>query len=761
MTKAPEPERPGGLNFIEQIVERDLESGKVRQVVTRFPPEPNGYLHIGHAKSICLNFGMAGDYKGTCHLRFDDTNPETEDAEYVHAIQKDIRWLGFDWGDDLFHASDYFERLYDLAVRLIRDGKAYVDSQSEEEIRENRGTVTQHGTDSIFRDRTRDENLDLFGRMRAGEFQDGEHVLRARLDMSSPNMLLRDPVIYRIKHSAHYRTGSDWPIYPLYDFAHPLSDAIEGISHSLCSLEFEVHRPLYDWLVDALFSGPRPYQYEFARLNLDYTIMSKRKLLRLVESGAVDGWDDPRMPTLAGMRRRGITPEAIRRFCDLIGVAKADNRVDIGMFEYVIRDDLNHKAPRVMAVLDPLKVTLSNWPKDKIEWIDASYWPRDVPKDGSRLVPFGGTFYIDRDDFRIDPPKKFHRLSPGAEVRLRHGYVIRCDEVITGPDGKVQELICSYDSGTRTGDASRRVKGTIHWVEASQAVPAEFRLYDRLFSVPNPEAASEDEDFMAFVNPQAKVVVTGLIEHSVSEAEPGTRLQFERQGYFMVDEDSSAENLVFNRTITLRDTWEKKAPLAESRKKQRPASSTPAGPPIPTLTSAQKKEASRVKVTFGLSSDDSAILAADDWLLGLFETAARDATPTLVANWVLHDVQRLRKTSSEPPVLEARLLASLVNLVETNVISGRTGRELLTEVLFTGEDPARLVEQRSLGQIEDTGVLELAVKSAVESNAGKADAYREGKRGLMGFFMGQVMRETGGRASPEVVRGLLEKALEG
>jgi glutaminyl-tRNA synthetase len=764
MAKAPVPIRPGGLNFLEQIVERDLASGAVTRVVTRFPPEPNGYLHIGHAKSICINFGMAADYQGRCHLRFDDTNPETEDMEFVHSIQEDIRWLGFDWGQDLFHASDYFQQLYDLAVRLVRSGKAYVDSQSEEEIRENRGTVTEPGRNSAFRDRPVAENLDLFARMRAGEFASGQHVLRARIDMSSANMLLRDPVIYRIKHSSHYRTGREWPIFPLYDFAHPLSDAMEGITHSLCSLEFEVHRPLYDWLVDALFDSPRPHQYEFARLNLDYTVMSKRKLLKLVESHAVDGWDDPRMPTLAGMRRRGISPEAVRRFCDLIGVAKADNRVDIGLFEFAIRDDLNHRAPRVMAVVDPLKVTLRNWPKDQIDWIDASYWPRDVPHEGSRRVPFGGTFYMDRDDFRLDPPTKFHRLSPGAEVRLRYGYIIRCEEVVKGPDGTVRELVCSYDPETKSGTSSRGVKGTIHWVESSHAIPVELRLYDRLFSVPNPDEGPEGHDFTDMLNPQGKVVAQGFVEHSVADAEVGSRFQFERQGYFTVDQDSTEGHLVFNRTITLRDTWAKltKKPevvAAVKKSATAPKVEPPDAPPRPTLTAAQESDASRIASSFGLSGDDSAVLASDGWLLGLFEAAAAHASPGLVANWVLHEVQRLRKTSSDVPALTPESLASLINLVDSGAVAGRTAKELLAEVMFSGADPARLVKERNLGQIDDAEVLESAVQTVVAAHPDKAEAYRAGKLGLIGFFMGQVMRETGGKASPEVVRALLEAAL--
>lgn len=765
MASDTESDRSGGLNFLEQIVERDLNSGAVEQVVTRFPPEPNGYPHIGHAKAICINFGMARDFKGRCHLRFDDTNPETEDMEYVHAMERDVRWLGFDWGEHKFHASDYFDQLFEHALTLIRDGKAYVDSQSDTEIRENRGTVTEAGTNSRFRDRSVEENLDLFRRMRAGAFPDGAHVLRAKIDMASSNMLLRDPVLYRIKHAEHYRTGSEWPIYPLYDFAHPLSDAIEGISHSLCSLEFEVHRPLYDWLVDALYSEPRPHQYEFARLNLDYTIMSKRKLLRLVEGDHVSGWDDPRMPTLSGMRRRGIPPEAIRRFCDLIGVAKADNRVDVGLLEFAIRDELNHRAPRVMAVLDPIKVTITDWPEERIEWNDASHWPHDVPKEGTRSVPFGRNLYIDREDFALDPPPKFHRLAPGQEVRLRYGYVIRCNEVVLDEAGNVVELLCSHDPGTRTGGSStRRVKGTIHWVEASHAHEVELRLYDRLFSTPNPEDVAEGGDFLDNLNADSLVVSRGFVEHSVSGVSPGERFQFERQGYFVVDDDSSAEHPVFNRTVTLRDTWAKlsgdnaqKTP-AKRPKRDREVQ-VQAGPPTPTLTGAQEDQAAELVSRFGIDENDSAVLASDGWLLELFLESAGSADPAAAANWVLHEVQRVRNASKSELALKAPALVSLIDLVESGAISSRTGKDLLSEVALSGEDPAVLVEERGLKQIDDTSELAAIVERVVSENTGKAEAYRGGKTGLMGFFMGQVMRHTGGKANPELVRGLLTDRL--
>ncbi len=553
-----------GTDFIRQIVADDLASGRHTTVVTRFPPEPNGYLHIGHAKSITLNFGLAGEVPGgRCHLRFDDTNPETEDMEYVEAIQRDVRWLGYDWGEHLYYASDYFEELYGFAVKLIEVGKAYVCSLSEDEIRKYRGTVTQAGTDSSCRDRTVEENLDLFARMRAGEFADGQQVLRAKIDMAAPNMKMRDPLLYRIRHASHYRTGNAWCIYPMYDFTHCLSDAIEGITHSICTLEFENNRELYDWIIDNVPAPNKPRQYEFARLNLNYTVMSKRKLIDLVQDGRVSGWDDPRLPTIAGMRRRGITPEAIRNFCERIGVAKANSVVDMALLEHSIRDDLNTKAPRVMGVLDPLKVVIVNYPEDQpegsVDEFDAPYFPDDPPKMGTRKVPFTRELYIERKDFMEDPPKKFFRLAPGREVRLRWAYFVTCVDVVRDDKGEIVEVHCEYDPATRGGDSpdGRRVKGTIHWVSAEHSVPAEVRLYDRLFTEPNPDGG-KDADFTQFLNPHSLEVVSARVEPSLGGALPGDRFQFERTGYFIADsEDHSTETLVFNRIVPLRDSWAK------------------------------------------------------------------------------------------------------------------------------------------------------------------------------------------------------------
>ena len=547
-------------DFIRAMIQEDIASGKHGgRVHTRFPPEPNGYLHIGHAKSICLNFGVAEEFGGKCNLRFDDTNPTKEDVEYVDSIMEDIRWLGFSWDDRLFYASDYFEQLYEMAIQLIQDGKAYVDDLSADEIREYRGTLTQPGKNSPYRDRAIAENLDLFQRMRAGEFPEGSRVLRAKIDMTSPNISLRDPVMYRILYAHHHRTGDKWCIYPMYDWAHGQSDALEGITHSLCTLEFESNRALYDWFLDQLDLPYRPEQTEFARLQLNYTVMSKRKLLKLVQEGLVRGWDDPRMPTLSGMRRRGYTPESIREFTRRIGMSKSNSVVDIGMLEFCIREDLNQRAPRAMAVLKPLRLVLENYPEGQVEELEVANHPQD-PAQGTRLVQFGRTLYIEQDDFMEDPPGRFFRLAPGREVRLNQAYYITCTGVIKDEQGNVVELRCSYDPETRGGSSpdGRKVKGTIHWVSAAHAVPAEVRLYDHLFSKPDPEDVAADEDFTVNLNPNSlEVLRQAMVEPSLAQAAVGDRFQFMRQGYFALDPDSTPERPVFNRIVSLRDTWSK------------------------------------------------------------------------------------------------------------------------------------------------------------------------------------------------------------
>jgi glutaminyl-tRNA synthetase len=549
------------VDFIRTIINEDMSTNKYGgRVHTRFPPEPNGYLHIGHAKSICLNFGVAEDYGGKANMRFDDTNPTKEEVEYVESIQEDVRWLGFDWDDRLFYASDYFDQLYEYAVQLIKKGKAYVDDLSAAEIREYRGTLTEPGKESPYRDRSIEQNLDLFERMKACEFPDGSRTLRAKIDMASPNITLRDPVLYRILKVPHHRTGDEWCIYPMYDFTHCLSDSIEGITHSLCTLEFENNRALYDWVLDNL-DVYHPQQIEFARLNLSYTVLSKRKLLQLVEDGMVEGWDDPRMPTLSGLRRRGYTPKAIRDFCNHIGVAKTNSIIDIALLEYYLRQDLNKRAPRRMGVLRPLRVVIQNYPEDQVEELEAINNPED-PSMGTRQVPFSRVLYIEQDDFREEPPKKYFRLAPGREVRLRYGYFITCVDVVKDEQtGEVIELHCTYDPETRGGNApdGRRVKATLHWVSAAHAVPAEVRLYDRLFNKPNPDEVEEGLDFKSNLNPDSLEVLQGsVVEQSLADAVPGTIYQFERQGYFILDsKDSAPGKLVFNRTISLRDTWAK------------------------------------------------------------------------------------------------------------------------------------------------------------------------------------------------------------
>jgi len=553
-------EKTAPSNFIRDIVNEDLASGKHASVMTRFPPEPNGYLHIGHAKSICLNFGLARDYNGVCNLRFDDTNPTKEEVEYVDSIKEDVRWLGFDWEQREYFASNYFKQLYQYAVQLIEAGKAYVDSLSAAQIRDYRGTLTEPGCNSPYRERSVEENLDLFERMRAGEFEDGTHVLRAKIDMAAANLSLRDPTIYRIRKVVHHRTGDQWCIYPMYDFAHGLSDSIEGVTHSICTLEFENNRVLYDWFLDNLPVQSRPRQYEFARLNLSYTVLSKRKLLKLVEEKIVESWDDPRMPTLSGLRRRGYTPEAIRNFCDRIGVAKRDSMVDLALLEYSIRDDLNERAPRFMGVLNPLRVVIENYPDGQDEELEARNHPTDE-SFGTRRIPFGKVLYVERDDFREDPPKKFFRLAPGREVRLRYAYFITCVDVVKDPTtGEVVELRCTYDPATRGGNApdGRKVKSTIHWVAADHAIEAEVRLYDRLFTEPDPEAAGEG-DFRVCLNPKSLESLKACkLEPALSQLEKGTTVQFERMGYFCLDtRDSVPDHPVFNRAATLRDPWAK------------------------------------------------------------------------------------------------------------------------------------------------------------------------------------------------------------
>ena len=548
------------VNFIHQIIEEELSQGKNQgRVHTRFPPEPNGYLHIGHAKSICLNFGTANKYNGLANLRFDDTNPVKEDTEYVDSIMEDVHWLGFDWGDRLYYASDYFGQLYDWAVKIIKDGNAYVDDLTAEQISEYRGTVTRAGIESPFRHRTIEENLDLFTRMKNGEFEDGSRVLRAKIDMAHPNMLMRDPIMYRILHTDHHRTGDKWCIYPMYDYAHGQSDYLEGITHSICTLEFEVHRPLYEWYLEQIAEGDyRPRQIEFARLNLTYTVMSKRKLMQLVNEKVVTGWDDPRMPTICGLRRRGYTPESLRNFADTIGIAKRDQTIDVALLEFCVREDLNKRSNRVMTVLNPVKLILDNYPDGQVEELEAINNPED-PEAGHRKVQFSKELYIEREDFLENPSGKFFRLKPGGEVRLKYGYIIKCESIVKDTEGIITEIHCTYQDDTRSErpNSNKKVKGTLHWVSVAHAVPVEVRLYDRLFATENPENVEEGHDFKENINPGSLKVITAYAEASVTSAKAGDRFQFERLGYFCVDPDTSSSKLVFNRTVALKDTWSK------------------------------------------------------------------------------------------------------------------------------------------------------------------------------------------------------------
>jgi len=790
-TPPADDERRVSPNFITDIIDEDLEQGRVDQVVTRFPPEPNGYLHIGHAKAICLSFGVAQDYGGETFLRFDDTNPVTEDPEYVEAIKEDVRWLGFEW-KEVRHASDYFGRLYDMAVELISMGDAYVDSSSEEQIREQRGTVTEPGTNSPYRDRSVEENLDLFARMREGEFGPGEVVLRAKIDMAHPNMKMRDPILYRVVDAEHYRTGSEWPIYPMYDFAHPLSDAIEGITHSLCTLEFENNRAVYDWLVERLIPEPaeHPHQYEFARLQLDYTVVSKRKLLRLVREGVVNGWDDPRMPTISALRRKGVTPAAIREFANRVGVAKANSRTDPALLDSAIRDDLNTKAPRVMAVLEPLKVTLTNVEPGEHMEVTAPYWPHDVPREGSRAVPLSREIVIERSDFELAPPAGFKRLAPGRAVRLRHAFVIRCDEVVQDDAGNVVELKCHAfrESGSQNPDGVK-VWAALHWVSATAGLPFTARLYEPLFTVRDPDGA--EGDLLDHVNPNALREVTGLIEPSVADDEPDTRYQFERTGYFWrdpvdgrgpldVEAQSANVPLVFNRIVPLRDAWGKRVAAEQEQRGGSPgpsdrggrasgaaqagaegghaAAEQATGTSQPELTSEQQATRDQLMREHGLAEHDAGLLATRGALREYFLATVEAGAPAIsAANWVSNELAG--QVEKPDFALSARALAELIELVESDSITMRVAKELLPELL-TGAEPKVLVKERGLERLDDTGEVARHVEAALSAHPEEVASYRADKVGLKGFFVGQVMRATGGRADPKLVQELVEQALE-
>jgi glutaminyl-tRNA synthetase len=785
-TVEPETARAAGQapsDFIRERVAADVAAGRYPRVVTRFPPEPNGYLHIGHAKSIVLNFGIAREQGGVCHLRFDDSNPLTEDMEYVEAIQRDVRWLGYDWGEHLHFASDYFERLYELAVELIRRGKAYVDSLPEEEIRRLRGTVTEAGEASPYRDRPVEENLELFAAMRAGEFPDGAAVLRARIDMASPNMKMRDPLLYRIRHAEHYRRRSEWCLYPMYDYIHGLSDAFEGVSHSLCTLEFENNRELYDWILEALeIPHPRPQQIEFARLELNYTLMSKRKLLELVDSGVVEGWDDPRMPTLAGLRHRGVPPAAIRAFCERIGVSKAQSTVDVALLEHTMREELNQTAPRVLGVLRPLEVVIENYPEGTMEELEAPFWPHDIPKEGSRKVPFSRRLYIERDDFMKEPPPGYHRLAPGREVRLRYGYLIRCQRVVEDPDtGEVVGLQCTYDPETRGGSApdGRKVAGTLHWVSADHALDAEARLYDRLFLDEQPDRAGGGAELRELLNPESLEVLQGCkVEPWVRQAEAGSRLQLERLGYFyLVPEAAAAGNLVLHRIVTLRDTWGKRVQREEGerergegegreapRKPQPEAAEVSAAlprDPLEGLPVDERQAVERFGEEHGLGLEEARLLGLDPDLRTFFEEAvATGGSAQGVANWMVNELLReVKKRRLEALPFSGGAVGELVALVEQGTVSSAGAKEVFAEMLEAGGAPRDVVARRGLEQVSDRSALEPVVERVLAAEAAQAELYRQGKKGLLGYFVGRVMKETSGRADPRLVNELLSEKL--
>jgi glutaminyl-tRNA synthetase len=755
-------------NFLTDIVDADLASGRVRgPIVTRFPPEPNGFLHIGHAKSILLNFGLAARYGGRAHLRFDDTNPTTEDTEYVESIENDVRWLGCDWGEHLHFASDYFGKMYACAERLVVEGKAYVDTQPQEAIREQRGSFERPGVASPHRDRTPAENLELLRIMRKGGLADGAAVLRARIDMAHPNVIMRDPLLYRIRHATHHRTGDGWCIYPMYDWAHPLEDAIEGVTHSICTLEFESNRELYDWVLDNTGPwDPRPRQYEFARLALGYTVMSKRKLLQIVNEKRVSGWDDPRMPTIATMRRRGVTPDAIRDFADLIGVAKNNSVVDIGKFEYCVRGDLERRSPRALAVLDPVRLTLPSWTGPD-EDLDLPWWPAEPGRGGSRKVPIGRDLLVERDDFSAEPPPDWKRLAPGREVRLAGAFVVRCDEVVRGPGGQVEEIRCTFDPASR--DTPRRGIGTIHWVHARRSVPAEVRLYDRLFTVEQPDA---EGNFLDVLNPGSLASAPGArLEPALRDAPPGTHWQFLREGYFFVDPvDSRPGAPVWNRTMTLKDTWAARAVPVESRAPVRPAKEPSSAPrrsrgdaraehraADPALSAAH----ARLVATPGVSPDQADLLSADASTAAWFDAAVAAGAPAgPTARWLLNELLGL---AGDTPLaalpLQAGDFGRFVSLAESGRTTGAGAKALLASLVERPGDPAERLSDLGLERLDDRAAVDGAVARVLAAQAAEVARYRAGEKKLLGFLLGAAMRETQGKADPAALRKAIQEAL--
>jgi len=744
-------------DFLRMIVEEDLKSGKYKQVVTRFPPEPNGFPHIGHAKSIAINFGIARDYQGYCNLRMDDTDPLKEDTKYVEALKDAVTWLGFKWNGDVKFTSDYFQKLYEYAIKLIKMGKAYVDSLSEEEMREYRGTVKKAGKRSKYANRTVEENLELFEKMKNGYFKDAEHVLRAKIDMSAANMKMRDPLLYRIRHTHHFRVGDSWCIYPMYDFAHCLSDYIEGITHSFCTLEFENNRELYDWILDTLeLAPPRPYQYEFARLALSYTVMSKRKLLELVEGGYVDGWDDPRLPTIAGYKRRGYTPQSILNFCESIGIAKANSMVDVAQLEYSIRDDLNKKVPRVMCVFDPLKVTILNY--EGSETIKASYYPHDVPKEGSRPLPFSKEIYIERSDFMENPPKDYYRLTPTQPVRLKHAYIITFKEALKDKNGNITEIKVYYHPDSKSGNdkSGIKVKSAIHWVNASTAKKIEIRLYDRLFKTETPEGIED-------INPDSlKIINNALIEPAPIETNPDVRFQFERQGYFYKDPVSSSDKLpVFNRIVSLKDSWSKKAKTTKSPQKTKSKKMSFEGKTAP-MNEEQKSLFDYYKNDLKLNSEVANILARDSKLSLFYKLVLKHYnSPVMLANIIVTDVAReLKEKSIDKLKFDAKQIAKLAKMLDDKMISGKIAKEVFEEMSKTGNNPEDIVKSKNLIQITDPLKIMPVVDEVIANYPDNVAKYKNGNTKIFGFFVGQVLKSTDGKANPKIVKELLEERLK-
>lgn len=748
-------------DFLRTIVEEDLKQGKYKEVTTRFPPEPNGFPHIGHAKSIYINFGIAKDYKGHCNLRMDDTDPTKEDTKYVEALKDAVKWLGFNWNGNVKYTSDYFPKLYAYAIELIKMGKAYVDSLDEEEIREYRGTVKEAGRRSKYANRTVEENLELFEKMKNGEFKDGEHVLRAKIDMSAANMKMRDPLLYRIRHAHHYRAGDEWSIYPMYDFAHCLSDYIEGVTHSICTLEFENNRDIYDWVLDTLnLTPPRPYQHEFARLGINYTVMSKRKLLELVENKYVSGWDDPRMPTIAGLQRRGYTPESIINFCDQIGIAKANSMVDVSQLEFCIRDDLNTKVPRVLAVLDPLKVTIENY--EGSEEIDAPYYPHDVPKVGSRKVPFSKEIYIEREDFEENPPKGYYRLTPNQAVRLRHGYIITCKEVIKDENGKIIEIKADYNPNSKSGSDTSgiKVKSAIQWVSAKEAKKIEVRLYDRLFKDEAPEGIED-------LNPNSLTIIkNALIEPAVISQKADERFQFERQGYFYADPiDYSDEKPVFNKIVSLKDSWTKKTKNEDKTKiEQKPKKETKKEVVHGTaqeMTESQKVLFNMYINDLDLNDEVANILARDEDLSFFYEESLLLVnSPVTLANIIANDVAKeLKEKSVDDLKFSPHEIAQLVKMIDNQTISSKIAKQVFEEMVKNGDNPIKIVEEKGLVQISDPDIISSIIDEVIEKNPDNVEKYKSGNQKLFGFFVGQVLKATGGKANPKVVNELVKEKL--